>query len=114
MPSGHSPSPFPFFPIPSPSSGRLLRTDGFRAACSTTDNGMLSVFGSPSESRARAAMRFFPRLKVVLWWWRVEPALSSWLCRNHGFCVRVSSSEVCSGRQLPVSPQAPALVAVTD
>eukprot|EP00962_Isochrysis_galbana_P043349 scaffold16485_cov140-Isochrysis_galbana.AAC.5 len=33
MPSGHSPSPFPFFPIPSPSSGRFLRRDGFRAAC---------------------------------------------------------------------------------
>eukprot|EP00962_Isochrysis_galbana_P007170 scaffold1928_cov103-Isochrysis_galbana.AAC.5 len=27
MPSGHPPSPFPFFPIPSPSSGRLLRRD---------------------------------------------------------------------------------------
>jgi len=28
--------PFPFFPIPSPSSGRFLRRDGFRAACTTT------------------------------------------------------------------------------
>eukprot|EP00962_Isochrysis_galbana_P037786 scaffold13280_cov114-Isochrysis_galbana.AAC.1 len=39
-----------------------------------------SVFGSRAESQARAVVRFFPRLKGVPWWWRVEPALSSRLC----------------------------------
>src|SRR6056297_3821520 len=49
--------------------------------------GMLSVFGPPMEGRARAAMQFLSRLKDVLWWWRVEPVLSCWMCPGRGFCV---------------------------
>src|SRR6056297_616139 len=64
--------------------------------------GMLSVFGPPMEGRARAAMQFLSRLKDVLWWWRVEPVLSCWMCPGRGFCVEVSSAESCSGGQLPV------------
>eukprot|EP00962_Isochrysis_galbana_P039090 scaffold13999_cov118-Isochrysis_galbana.AAC.1 len=51
---------------------------------------------------SRAAMQFLSRLKDVLWWWRVEPALLCWMCPGRGFCVEVSSAESCSGRQLPV------------
>eukprot|EP00962_Isochrysis_galbana_P004499 scaffold1232_cov127-Isochrysis_galbana.AAC.9 len=52
---------------------------------------------------ARAVVRFFPRLKVVLWWWRVEPALSSRIYLGCGLMrARESSAGDYIGGQLPV------------